>query len=257
MRPGEVVVLQVCAEERLADVFGTAFGRRVPFWEEAAGCWYALLGIDLTAKPQPVTVTVSATTETGLALIRSRRLLLSPRRFPVRRLRVPSQFVEPPPDVLPRILAERDTVERVVADVSDTRFWTEAFVAPVSGAPTSSFGQQTILNGRRSGAHRGVDFRAPLGTLVTAPNAGRVALVADHYLAGRVVILDHGRGLYSYLAHLSDVVVAEDALVARGDTLGYSGATGRVTGPHLHYSVRLGGARVDPLSLLAVTGSPR
>jgi hypothetical protein len=255
VEPGDVIAMEACGPARLIDVSGTAFGRRVPFWDAATGCWHALLGIDLAAEARPVAVTIAARTATGATLVGHRRLGLRRRLFPVRRLRVAPRYVDPAPEMLARAVAERDRVEAVLAGVTATRFWTEPFMAPVPGAPTSSFGRRTILNGRARGAHRGTDFRAAEGTPVAAPNAGRVTLVGDHYFAGRVLILDHGLGLYSYLAHLSDIVVTEGARVDRGDLLGYAGATGRVTGPHLHYSVRLGGARVDPLSLLAVTGS--
>jgi murein DD-endopeptidase MepM/ murein hydrolase activator NlpD len=85
-----------------------------------------------------------------------------------------------------------------------------------------------------------------------SPNRGRVALVGDHYFSGRTIIIDHGLGLYSYLAHLSEVSVAQDQIVERGQQIALSGSTGRVTGPHLHWTVRLAGARVDALSLLSV-----
>jgi murein DD-endopeptidase MepM/ murein hydrolase activator NlpD len=125
---------------------------------------------------------------------------------------------------------------------------------PVPGAATSSFGRRTILNGEPRGQHTGTDFQAAAGTAVVAPNAGRIALAADHYFPGRTIIIDHGLGVYSYLAHLSEFAVAEGAIVARGQRIGLSGATGRVTGPHLHWTMRFGRARVDPLSLVEVLG---
>jgi murein DD-endopeptidase MepM/ murein hydrolase activator NlpD len=108
------------------------------------------------------------------------------------------------------------------------------------------------LNGEVRSIHAGVDFRAAAGTPVRAPAGGRVALAADHYFAGTLVIIDHGLGLFSFLAHLSSLSVTEGQEVGRGEVIGLSGATGRVTGPHLHWSVRLPGARVDPLSVMAL-----
>ncbi|PYV08096.1 MAG: hypothetical protein DMG07_26805, partial [Acidobacteria bacterium] len=99
-------------------------------------------------------------------------------------------------------------------------------------------------------------FDAPAGAAVRAPSGGRVALAEDLYYSGNTVILDHGLGLYSYLAHLSRIAVVPGAQVKPGDLVGAVGATGRVTGPHLHWSVRLSGARVDPLSLLSALRSP-
>ncbi len=133
--------------------------------------------------------------------------------------------------------------------------WTEPFAAPVPGIPTSSFGRRSIVNGEPRAPHSGMDFQAPTGTPVTAPNRGTVVLVADQYFAGRVVIIDHGARVYSYLAHLSAIDVTNGDVVERGQRVALSGATGRVTGPHLHWTLRIGAARVDPLSMVYVTRS--
>jgi murein DD-endopeptidase MepM/ murein hydrolase activator NlpD len=109
----------------------------------------------------------------------------------------------------------------------------------------------SVLNGVSRGRHQGADFRATTGTPVVAPNAGRIALVADHYFSGRTVVIDHGGGLLSLFAHFSRVAVKTGELVKAGDQLGDAGATGRVTGPHVHWAVRLRGLSVDPLSLMA------
>ncbi len=121
--------------------------------------------------------------------------------------------------------------------------------APVN----SNFGLRSVFNGQPRSPHAGVDFAAPTGTSVRAPGAVRVVIADDLFFTGNTVVIDHGFGLFSFLAHLSAIDVARDEVVARGAPVGMVGATGRVTGPHLHWSVRLNGARVDPLSLVAVT----
>jgi murein DD-endopeptidase MepM/ murein hydrolase activator NlpD len=113
------------------------------------------------------------------------------------------------------------------------------------------FGVLSIYNGETRSRHSGADFLSPAGTPIAAPAAGRVLLAQDLYFTGNTVIVDHGLGLFSLFAHLSAIEVADGAAVAAGDLVGKVGSTGRVTGPHLHWTVRLGGARVDPLSLLA------
>ncbi|MEE8178340.1 MAG: M23 family metallopeptidase, partial [Acidobacteriota bacterium] len=115
-----------------------------------------------------------------------------------------------------------------------------------------SFGKRSILNGQPRSPHSGTDFRAGEGTPIQAPNAGKVLLAAELYYSGNVVILDHGMGMYSYFAHLSRRAVSEGEQISAGEIIGYVGATGRVTGPHLHWTLRLSGARVDPLSLMEV-----
>jgi murein DD-endopeptidase MepM/ murein hydrolase activator NlpD len=112
-----------------------------------------------------------------------------------------------------------------------------------------------VFNGQSRGSHSGADFLSPAGTPVKAPNAGRVVLARDLYYTGNTVIIDHGLGLFSLLAHLSQIDVKAGDTVAAGDVIGKVGATGRVTGPHLHWTVRDNNARVDPLSLLYVLGA--
>ena len=114
---------------------------------------------------------------------------------------------------------------------------------------------RSIFNGQARNPHNGADFMSPAGTPIQAPNAGRVALARDLYFSGNTIVIDHGLGLFSTLAHLSVLDVREGETVAAGQIVGRVGATGRVTGPHLHWAVRVAGARVDPMALLAVLGA--
>ena len=130
------------------------------------------------------------------------------------------------------------------------------FEAPVAAAPQDTFGARSVYNGQSRSPHAGVDFRAPSGTPIGSP-AAAVVVLADDFFTGRTVALDHGLGLISVLAHLSKIAVRVGDAVKPGDVVGEVGATGRATGPHLHWSVRLNGARVDPMSLIAVLGAER
>src|SRR5262249_45324326 len=123
------------------------------------------------------------------------------------------------------------------------------FTAPVPQPSNSAFGSRSIFNGQARSPHSGADFLSPAGTQVKAPSWGRVVLARELYYSGNTVIIDHGLGLYSLFAHLEKMSVQEGDKVA-GTVIGLVGATGRVTGPHLHWAVRLNVARVDPLSLL-------
>jgi len=124
----------------------------------------------------------------------------------------------------------------------------------VPGAANSVFGTRSIYNGEPRSPHSGADFQGAPGTPVKAPNSGRVVLAGDLYFTGNTVVIDHGAGLFSLFAHLRAINVHEGDSVTTGAVLGELGATGRVTGPHLHWAVRITGARVDPLSLLALLG---
>ena len=127
---------------------------------------------------------------------------------------------------------------------------------PVPGEVISAFGKRSVYNGQPRSPHRGADFRGATGTPIRAPNAGKVVLASDLYYTGNTVILDHGLGLYSYFGHMSAISVEEGALVQTGEIVGKVGATGLVTGPHLHWTVCLVGVRIDPLSLVDILANP-
>ena len=252
LTPGSVVLLTVTAPTALTSLTGTAFGRPVRFWETGPLEWRGLVAAGLEAKPgaYDVDVTgadaVSATAgKTTLTVVR--------KQFETRRLRVGGEFVNPPAGEAERIASEAKRLAAIFTRATP-RAWRGTFQVPVPGTATSSFGRLTVLNGEPRGRHQGADFRAVTGTPVVAPNAGRAVLAEDLYFSGNTVVIDHGLGMFSLLAHLSRIDVAAGSDVARGDMLGLSGATGRVTGPHLHWALRLSEFSVDPLAVVAVLG---
>ena len=128
-----------------------------------------------------------------------------------------------------------------------------AFLLPVAEPPTSSFGTRSVFNGQPRSPHTGTDFLSPSGTPIHAANHGVVALAEPLYFTGNTVIIDYGDGLYSLFAHMSEIRARVGDILEPETVVGLVGATGRVTGPHLHWGVRLQGANVDPLSLVAAT----
>ena len=151
---------------------------------------------------------------------------------------------------------EAKLLEETWRSSSAERLWSDAFVRPVPQPANSAFGTRSVFNGQPRNAHGGADFLSPAGTPILAPNAGRVVVARPLYFSGNTVVIDHGLGLFSTLAHLSAFEVHEGDRVTAGQRLGLVGATGRVTGPHLHWAVRASGARVDPLSVLSLLGPP-
>ena len=150
-------------------------------------------------------------------------------------------------------MAEGRRLATLYRVITPERLWRGRFTRPVAGTePGSGFGARRIINGRRRSPHGGLDFSATTGTPVVAANSGRVALVAEFFFPGRFVALDHGLGLYTLYFHLDAVSVAEGQRIDRGQTLGTVGATGRSTGPHLHFGAPVGAARVDPSALLGL-----
>jgi len=183
----------------------------------------------------------------------SGKLNVAPRVFTVQRLTVPPEMADLDPETERRATSEAEHLQMLYRTISPERLWRGAFVRPVAGTvPPSGFGARRIINGKPRAPHGGADYSAPRGTPVVAANAGRVALVADYFFPGRLVAIDHGLGLHTLYFHLDSVAVAEGDRVDRGQTLGTVGATGRATGPHLHFGAQLGGARIDPAALLAL-----
>jgi murein DD-endopeptidase MepM/ murein hydrolase activator NlpD len=246
MSPGSVVLLTVKSATPLASLSGQAFGRPVRFWETGPLEWRGLVAAGLEATPGIYDVDI-----TGADTVAKTRLTVVRKQFETRRLRVGAEFVNPPVGEAERIASEAKRLATLFTRATP-RAWRGAFQAPVSGTATSSFGRLTVLNGEPRGRHQGADFRAATGTPVVAPNAGRVVLAEDLYFSGNTVVIDHGLGMFSLLAHLSRINVTAGTDVARGEMLGLSGATGRVTGPHLHWALRLSEFSVDPLAVIAV-----
>jgi murein DD-endopeptidase MepM/ murein hydrolase activator NlpD len=253
--PGGVSLIVVHASQPLDALEGYAFGKPVRFWHDADSTkWSGLVSAGLDTKPGPYPVTISGVGAAGKGSA-SVTLRVTPKMFETRRLKVDPQFVNPPADEAERIASEQKLMADLFAQVSQERYWRGHFDTPVPGSPTSSFGRLSVLNGEPRSRHQGADFRAATGTPVHAPNGGRVVLASDLYFSGNTIIIDHGLGMFSLLAHLSRITVAQGAFVSRGERLGESGATGRVTGPHLHWALRLGDASVDPLALMAAVAS--
>jgi hypothetical protein len=251
LQPGEVVLFTIRAGEPLARASVAGLGGTwQTFPGPVPGVLMALAGIDLAVKPGTAVFAVDAQAVSGGRRAGSVTLHIAPKVFPTRRLTVDPSFVTPPKSALPRIQRESERVAAIFAAVSGERLWGERFVKPVPGDLISRFGVRSIFNGESRGSHRGADFAGASGTPVAAPAGGRVVLVDELYYSGQTVVIDHGLGVFSLLCHLSRTDVPPGAIVAAGDLVGAVGATGRVTGPHLHWTARIGPASVDPASLM-------
>jgi murein DD-endopeptidase MepM/ murein hydrolase activator NlpD len=213
--------------------------------------------IPADTEPGSHRITLNGTGREGGAAMASVQLQIVPARLRTRRLRVDDRFLNPPEEMAARIRREAETLRELFDRVRPGRLWDGTFTMPVPGPVTSTFGRLTILNGTTQGRHQGSDFRAETGTPVRAPQSGEVVLADDLYYSGGTVIVDHGEGLYSLVAHLSRIAVKVGDRVERRALLGESGATGRVTAPHLHLAVRLQGVPVDPLSLAAAVAGQK
>ncbi len=249
-RIGDVAWVHVRNVPESAAVEGSVGGRPLAFFPYAGG-YAALVGLDLQAKPgaHPWRLAVI---ERGHEPRTARgRVQVLRRDFPVERLQLPPAMVELDPETERRAATEATRLQTLYRTLTPERLWRGRFTRPVAGTETpTGFGARRIINGHARAPHGGVDFSAPTGTPVVAANSGRVALVEEFFFPGRLVVLDHGLGLYTLYFHLDSVAVAEGQRIERGQTLGTVGATGRATGPHLHFGAQVRGARVDPTTLL-------
>ncbi|WP_027723247.1 M23 family metallopeptidase [Maridesulfovibrio zosterae] len=182
-----------------------------------------------------------------------RTIKVAKKKYKIQRLTLPENMVTPPQEVYDKISRDREEVKAAKASMSDQRKWFLPFQRPTKGSQSSPYGAQRILNGKPKNPHRGLDFRGSKGTAVKAMADGKVVLVGDHYYAGNCVYLDHGNGVVTMYFHLSRIDVKEGEIVDRGQVIGGIGATGRVTGPHLHMSVSVQGRLVDPAYVLYKT----
>ncbi|MGA2673668.1 MAG: M23 family metallopeptidase [Terracidiphilus sp.] len=232
-------------------VEGEWLGRKFQFFRgRDRRAWFALAGVDVETPVGPSTLRIHVELAQSRARDLSRAVQIRPAHYRTRSLTVAPEFVEPGPEALKRIEAEDQLKKNVFGESTAEPLWTGSFRAPVTAPPTDSFGTRRILNGKLASIHKGMDFRAREGTPVRAGNGGVVVLARPLYYEGNCVIIDHGLGLFTLYLHLSRIDVREGQRVALGERLGLSGATGRVTGPHLHWAVRWQGAYLDPAKLL-------
>ena len=252
LRPGEVGWIHVRGGARDAAVDGSLAGRSLGFFRHADG-HVALVAIDLETPAGGHPWRVTAHSDDGEPRTASGTVTVLSRDFPVQRLTLPPAMVDLDPETERRATEESGRLRTLYRMISAERLWRGRFVRPVAGTePGTGFGSRRVINGQPRAPHSGIDYAAPRGTPVLAANAGRVALVAEFFFPGRLVVLDHGLGLYTLYFHLDTIGVEEGAVVARGQPIATVGSTGRSTGPHLHFGAQMGSARIDPAALLAL-----
>jgi murein DD-endopeptidase MepM/ murein hydrolase activator NlpD len=179
------------------------------------------------------------------------RIEVRPRDWPIERVDgVPEKTVNPPPEIAARIAREQAAVAKARERDDDRSDFAQGFTWPLTGRVSGRFGRQRIYNGTPSSPHSGTDVAAPAGTVLRAPAAGIVTFADPSlYLTGGTVLLDHGRGVSSAFLHLSRIDVEVGQRVEQGDALGAVGATGRATGPHMHWGLNWFDVRLDPESI--------
>jgi murein DD-endopeptidase MepM/ murein hydrolase activator NlpD len=232
-----------------ASLTGEWMGHKLAFFR-GQHAWFALAGVDVEGAVGPSTLKIEAHRTDGSPQDLSRTIELHAADYRTGSLSVQPKFVEPNPDALKQIQAEAQLKAKVFSAGAPEPLWNGSFRAPVDAAATDSFGTRRMFNGKLASVHKGMDFRAPVGTPVRAGNSGVVVLARPLYYEGNCVVIDHGLGVFTISMHFSRIDVKEGQRVQAGEQLGLSGATGRVTGPHLHWAVRWQDAYLDPAKLL-------
>ena len=235
-----------------ATIEGDWLGRKLEFFPAREGRgWFALAGVDVEGAVGASTLRIKVRPNgSGDMRDLSRAVEIHAAHYRTGVLTVAPQFVSPGAEALKVIEAEVKLKDEVFGASAPQPLWAGDFHAPVAAAPTDSFGTRRTFNGKLASVHKGMDFRAAMGTPVHAGNGGVVVLARKLYYEGNCVIIDHGLGLFTISMHFSRIDVHEGQHVKQGELLGLSGATGRVTGPHLHWAVRWQGAYLDPAKLL-------
>jgi len=250
--PGEPLRINVSSNCALESLGATLFGDSIYMTaaDEDGLRWSGWSMIGLEREPVTASIEFRGTSRDGREALATWAITVAAKEFPVENLTVLPQFVEPPPEVRERIARERAKLARIYRHREAYSPPSETFVRPVPGIKTSIFGMRRLFNKQPRSPHPGLDLRAAEGTPVHASGPGHVVLAERLYYSGNIVIIDHGGGLFTLYAHLSEIEVVAGALAEIGDLIGLSGSTGRVTGPHLHWGAKIGNRPFDPEALL-------
>lgn len=251
---GQAIEVTVAHEAGLEAVHAEWGEHRLPFVRDA-GEWLAVIGVDVDAAAGEHPLVIARDFGAAGTREETEQVIVAAKEFPTTELTVEPGYVELSPENQVRAARESREIAAIYATLTPERYWREPFAVPIPGATGGrNFGHRRIFNGQPRNPHSGADLAAATGTPIRASNRGRVVLAGDLFFSGNAVFLDHGQGVFSVYLHLSEILVEPGRMLEQGEVLGLAGATGRVTGPHLHWGVRVLDARVDPFSLLELGG---
>jgi len=248
---GEPVLVEVSPLPRADNVVMIWKGREIPMKEDGTGRFLGLIGIDLLEPPGKAVLSFRAM-EAGTPLRFDTQIGIRKKAFPVQELTLPKEMTRFDAATLKRINREAQRLSERFSRVSTPPVWSFPFLPPVAEFQAKGFGSRRVINGEPRSPHAGVDVDLPAGTPVVAIADGNVAFAGKQFFGGNSVVLDHGGDVYSVYYHLQKYDVSEGQKVARGERIGAVGASGRATGPHLHFSVRAAGGRIDPTLLMTL-----
>jgi len=249
---GEVALLSI---QKLGKAKPTAtwMGKKITLlYETKNDAWEGFIGADLTTKPGRYKLKINFTNSNKTHAI---TVNVPARDYGVRRLTLPKEMVELDASALKRVRRESKIIKKLFISSGKNPLWVGRWIRPVPGMIVGPFGRRSIINGMQRSPHSGVDLKAAEGDPIKAINRGTVALVAHLFFSGLSIVIDHGGGIQSMYFHLSKDLVKVGQLVEKGAIIGLAGSSGRATGPHLHFGIRLNNRRIDPIKLIEISGA--
>jgi len=251
LQPGEPVLVFLDSDRSVRSASVTLLGTKAELRPApGGGRVFAFLGIDVQTKPGTYPLVVKVLRTSGVLETVRKDLLIGGREFPTAKLQFKPEYVTPPASLQARIKREAELVALAMSVITPEWLGDGPFVPPSDAPAWENFGQRRLNNKVLQSLHTGLDVRVPFGQPIKAANAGRVVMASDLYMGGKTVIIDHGLGVFSTYGHMSRLLVKRGESVAKGQTIGLCGTTGRSTGPHLHWAFRILDARVDPEAML-------
>jgi hypothetical protein len=254
LESGSPVLFRIELDQPADSLQGTWLDHPLGFTRSRQGnIWTALAGIDVEQTPGTYSLELAAIEANGRERHAGLQVTVLAGSYKTTTLHVAEKYVQPDAATLKRIAADKAVKDAAFARTISEPLWNGSFRSPVPFAPTDSFGTRRMFNGELASIHRGTDFHAGSGTPVVAANDGVVIIAQGMFYEGNLVVVDHGQQFSTLYMHLSKIEVKVGDRVHKGQRLGLSGATGRVTGPHLHFGVRWQGMYVDAVKLLKLT----
>ena len=251
---GDAVLVELKTNKNAVKITGFCYENDVYFFKKRGGknVYYALVGTDFRKKEDFAKLSITILYDGGMEKKHDIDIKFEQVEYTEEKLTLPKKMVEPPKETLKQIKDERELVLDVYSKTSPQPLFDSFFTMPVTAEVTSSFGIKRVLNGTPKSPHSGIDLRGNVGTVINASNDGIVVLAKNLYFTGNTMIIDHGLGLYTAYFHLNRISRSEREKVKKGEKIGEVGMTGRSTGPHLHFEVKLNGVPVNPFSIISL-----
>ncbi len=242
--PGDAFVVRVTGPAEHGELFAETDGKQYPFSSCGNSCSLALIGSDMDMKPGAYTVRVKTGEVTQHASI-----TVNPASFKEIHLNLPEEKVTLNPEDLKRAEQEAEKLSRIWKQTTG-KVWEGSFIMPLGNDISTAFGVKRIMNRKKISVHKGIDIKGRDGEAVRASNSGTVVLAEDLFFGGNTIVLDHGLGVYTVYMHLSGFNITSGDAVLKGGIIGFVGSSGRSTGPHLHFGVKVFDMNINPASLV-------